>query len=72
MVHGFILTFAFSSLPRRLALVVAGYAIAGFFIMIAAQTFRAPGPPFQRALGNDVDGWRALVACAIDRRSPDL
>ena len=46
MVHGFILTFAFSSLPRRLALVVAGYAIAGFFIMIAAQTFRAPGPPF--------------------------
>ncbi|MBA3580146.1 MAG: response regulator [Gemmatimonadaceae bacterium] len=46
MVHGFILTFAFSSLPRRLALVVAGYAIAGFFIMIAAQTFRAPGPAF--------------------------
>jgi len=37
MVHGFILTFAFSSLPRRLALVVAGYAIAGFFIMIAAH-----------------------------------
>ncbi len=46
VVHGFILTFAFSSLPRRLALVVAGYTIAGFFVMIAAQTFRAPGPPF--------------------------
>lgn len=41
--HGFILTFAFASLPKRLAIAVAGYTIFAFFALIAAETFRAEG-----------------------------
>ena len=46
MIHGFILMFAFASLPRRQAQVLAGYAIFAFFALIAAQTFRAEGSSF--------------------------
>ena len=46
VVHGFILTFAFASLPRRQAIAVASYAIFAFFALIAAQTFRATGATF--------------------------
>jgi PAS domain S-box-containing protein len=46
VVHGFILTFAFASLPRREAIAVATYAIFAFFALIAAQTFRADGATF--------------------------
>ena len=46
VVHGFILTFAFASLPRRQAVAVASYAIFAFFALIAAQTFRATGASF--------------------------
>ncbi|MEX0908951.1 MAG: PAS domain S-box protein, partial [Gemmatimonadaceae bacterium] len=46
VVHGFILTFAFASLPRRQAVAVASYAIFAFFALIAAQTFRATGATF--------------------------
>ena len=46
VVHGFILTFAFASLPRRQAIAVASYAIFAFFALIAAQTFRADGATF--------------------------
>ena len=46
VVHGFILTFAFASLPRRQAVAVAGYAMFAFLALIAAQTFRATGNSF--------------------------
>ncbi len=46
VVHGFILTFAFASLPRREAIAVATYAIFAFLALIAAQTFRADGATF--------------------------
>jgi len=46
IVHGFILTFAFASLPRRQAVAVATYAIFAFFALVAAQTFRATGSYF--------------------------
>ncbi len=46
LIHGFILTFAFASLPRRQAVAVAAYAIFAFFALIAAQTFRATGASF--------------------------
>ena len=46
IVHGFILTFAFASLPRRLAVAVASYAIFAFFALIAAQALRATGASF--------------------------
>ena len=46
VVHGFILTFAFASLPRRQAIAVATYAMFAFFALIAAQTFRADGTTF--------------------------
>ncbi|MEX2178334.1 MAG: ATP-binding protein [Gemmatimonadaceae bacterium] len=46
IVHGFILTFAFASLPRRQAIAVASYAIFAYFALIAAQTFRATGASF--------------------------
>ena len=46
VVHGFILTFAFASLPRRQAVAVASYAIFAFLALIAAQTIRASGASF--------------------------
>lgn len=46
VIHGFILTFAFASLPRRQAVIVASYAIFAFFALIAAQTIRPSGAFF--------------------------
>ncbi|MEO7647753.1 MAG: response regulator [Gemmatimonadaceae bacterium] len=46
VIHGFILTFAFASLPRRQAVALASYAIFAFLALIAGQTFRATGSSF--------------------------